>query len=258
MGFIDSHTHLFLEQFDEDREIVVQRALDAGVKQLLLPNIDSTTLERLWEMVDTYPDTCSPMVGLHPGSVKENWKEELAKLKPHLSDPRVVAVGEVGMDLYWDTSFLEEQRLVFREMIAWSKETGLPLVIHAREAFDELFDILDDTMSDELSGVFHCFTGTIEQGQKILSYPNFYLGIGGVATYKKAAMHEVLDKLPLERMILETDAPYLSPVPFRGKRNESAYLLHTAEKLADIHQCKLSEVETITTVNCQKLFQLPQ
>lgn len=256
MPFIDSHTHLFLEQFDEDRAEVVKRAQDAGVEQLLLPNIDASTLDRMWKMVEGYPETCSPMVGLHPGSVNESWKEELEKLRPHLKDPRVVAVGEVGMDLYWDTTYLHQQRLVFREMIAWAKETGLPLVIHARDAFEELFNILDEEISDELKGVFHCFTGTVEQGQKIMSYPNFYLGIGGVATYKKAAMHEVLDKLPIDRMILETDAPYLSPVPFRGKRNESAYLLHTAEKLADIHSCTLAEVERITTENCKKLFQL--
>jgi TatD DNase family protein len=256
MKFIDTHTHLYLPEFDQDRKEMVNRAIEQGVDLLLLPNIDSSTTEAMFKMVADFPENCHPMVGLHPGSVKENWKDELATLRPLLDKPGVIAVGEIGMDLYWDKTFIEQQRLVFREQIKWAKEKNLPIVIHAREAFDEIFEILDDVIDENLSGVFHCFTGTVEQAHKILTYPNFMMGIGGVVTYKKAAMDQVLDKVPLDKLILETDAPYLSPVPFRGKRNESAYLVHSAEKLADIQGISLDELAKASTANARQIFNL--
>jgi TatD DNase family protein len=256
MKFIDTHTHLYLPEFDQDRKEMVNRAIEQGVDLLLLPNIDSSTTEAMFKMVADFPENCHPMVGLHPGSVKENWKDELATLRPLLDKPGVIAVGEIGMDLYWDKTFIEQQRLVFREQIKWAKEKNLPIVIHAREAFDEIFEILDDVIDENLSGVFHCFTGTVEQAHKILTYPNFMMGIGGVVTYKKAAMDQVLDKVPLDKLILETDAPYLSPVPFRGKRNESAYLVHSAEKLADIQRISLDELAKASTANARQIFNL--
>ncbi len=255
MNFIDSHTHLYLEQFDEDRDEMMDRALKNGVNKVLLPNIDSSTLQPMFEMCEKFEEAY-PMVGLHPGNVKENWKEELAELEKHIDKKEVIAIGEIGMDLFWDKTFVEEQKQAFRIQIEWAKSRKLPIVIHAREAFDPIFEILDDVMDENLSGVFHCFTGTIEQADKILTYPNFMMGIGGVVTYKKAAMHEVLDKVPLDKLILETDAPYLSPVPYRGKRNESSYLVHSAEKLAEIHQVSLQHLAEVTTANTVQLFQL--
>jgi TatD DNase family protein len=254
MNWIDTHTHLYLNQFDEDRKEVIDRAIKNGVSQFLLPNIDSSTMDAVFKMADDYPKVCQPMVGLHPCSVKENWEEELQTLKPYLSRKNVCAVGEIGIDLYWDKSTLGIQVSAFEEQIKWAKETGLPIVIHARDAFDEIFEVLDRCHDDRLSGVFHCFTGDLDQAKKVLSYQNFMMGIGGVATYKKAAMHEVLCDVPLDKLILETDAPYLSPVPYRGKRNESAYMVHTAEKLADIHGVKLDELSEITTANARLLF----
>lgn len=255
MQFIDTHTHIYLKEFDEDRSEIIERAKRNGINEILLPNIDSSTTQAMFDLSEQYAQ-CYPMVGLHPGSVKANWEEELTKLQLFLTKDKVVAVGEIGMDLYWDQTYIEEQRLAFRQQIQWAKDNQLPIVIHARDAFDEIFEILDDVIDDRLTGVFHCFTGTVAQAQKIMTYPGFYMGIGGVVTYKKAAMHEVLDKVPLEKLMLETDAPYLSPVPYRGKRNEPSYLVHSAEKLADIHGVTLKELAEITTKNARKLFGL--
>ena len=253
MAWIDTHTHLYLKEFDQDRADVVTKAKEAGVSELYLPNIDSTTVESMFKMCDDFPNS-RPMVGLHPGSVKENWEEELRILKPYSTRKSVIAIGEIGMDLYWDKTFIEEQRLAFREQVDWAKECKLPIVIHAREAFDELFDILDDVMDERLTGVFHCFTGNLDHAKKIMTYPGFLMGKGGVVTYKKAKMGEVLQHVPLTHLIMETDAPYLSPVPYRGKRNESAYLVHSGEKLAEIHEVPLTKVEEITTQNARRLF----
>ena len=254
--FIDTHTHLFTDAFDDDRDEAVNRALAAGVDHLLLPNIDSGTIEAMHQLESKYPKHCFSMMGLHPGSVKENWEEELATVKKHLFSRNYVAVGEIGMDLYWDTTFIKEQGFVFRQQVEWAKELGLPIAIHAREAFDEIFTILDELNDDRLTGVFHCFTGNLEQAKHIQSYGGFLMGIGGVVTYKKAALDEVLVHVDLKNLILETDAPYLSPVPFRGKRNESAYLVHIAEKLSDIYKVPLHEIEVQTTKNAVKLFNL--
>ncbi len=254
--YVDTHTHLFTDAFDDDREIVVQRAIDAGVEYLLLPNIDGSTINAMHDLESRFPDNCFSMMGLHPGSVNETWEEELAKVKEHLFSRKYVAVGEIGMDLYWDTTFLEEQKAAFRQQVEWAKELQIPVAIHAREAFDEIFEILDEINNERLTGVFHCFTGNVEQARHIESFGGFKMGIGGVVTYKKAAMDQVLQHVDLKHLILETDSPYLSPVPFRGKRNESSYVLHIAEKLSDIYGVPLKEIEETTTKNAIELFNL--
>jgi TatD DNase family protein len=257
MYFIDTHSHLYQPDFDEDRSEAMQRAFQNNVQQILLPNIESDTLSRVIELVDQYPNQAFGMLGLHPSSVKENWQEELQQILDAKDKAEWVAVGEIGMDLYWDKTFIEEQKRAFRKQIEWAKNWRIPIVIHAREAFPEIFEILDEVIDNRLSGVFHCFTGGKSEVEHILNYPDFYFGIGGVATYKKAALHEVIQMIPSERLILETDAPYLPPVPYRGKRNESSYLIHTAEKVADVLGLKLSELAELTTRNAQTLFHLP-
>lgn len=254
--FIDTHTHLFSEEFNEDRAIVVKRAIDSGVTKLLLPNIDVDTLQSLFELVAAFPDNCYPMVGLHPGSVDASYEIQLEKIKKALFEHKdtCVAVGEIGMDLYWDKTFVEQQKIVFSEQIKWAKELHLPIVIHAREAFNEIFSILDELNDEHLRGVFHCFTGDEDQAKKVVSYGGFKLGIGGVVTYKKSTLPEVLKHIELKHLILETDSPYLPPVPYRGKRNESSYLLHIAEKLAEIYEVPLKTIADSTTANAKELF----
>lgn len=256
--FIDTHTHLFTDQFDEDRDVIVQKAIAAGVEKLLLPNIDETSITALHDLASKYPNNCYPMMGLHPGSVDENWKEKLAIIEKNLFTNKYVAVGEIGMDLYWDKTFQKEQADVFLQQIKWAKELKLPIVIHAREAFQEIFDIVDQVNDQELTGIFHCFTGTFEQAQHILQYGGFKLGIGGVLTYKKAGLDKVIEKISIEHLVLETDSPYLPPVPYRGKRNESSYLLQIAERLAEVYQISLKEVEEITTQNAKEVFNLAE
>lgn len=254
--FIDTHTHLFVDAFDQDRDTVVRRAIDAGVECMLLPNIDKDTIGPLNDLAQRFPQHCLPMMGLHPGSVNQDWEEQLEAVRQALFSGHYIAVGEIGMDLYWDTTYVAEQREVFRRQVAWAKELNLPIVIHAREAFQELFTLLDELNDETLKGVFHCFTGSSEDAAHILSYGGFMLGIGGVATYKKANLGESLSAVPLSALVLETDSPYLTPVPFRGQRNESAYLLHIAEKLAEIYGLSLREIENATTENARRLFDL--
>jgi len=257
MHFIDTHTHLFSDSFNEDRTEVVTRAINAGVQTLLLPNIDLESIEPMHDLVAQFPNQCYPMMGLHPGSVEGDWENALEIIKGHLfSERKYCAVGEIGMDLYWDKTFINEQREAFQQQVQWAKALRLPIVIHAREAFDEIFEVLDVLNDDSLSGVFHCFTGTLEQALHALDYGQFKLGIGGVLTYKKSGLDEVLSQLPLDCMILETDSPYLPPVPHRGKRNESAYLLHVAERLAEVKNVTLKQVEEITSQNARSLFHL--
>lgn len=256
--FIDTHTHLFTYQFDEDRDVIIQKAIAAGVEKLLLPNIDETSISALHDLASKYPNNCYPMMGLHPGSVNENWKEKLAIIEKNLFANKYVAVGEIGMDLYWDKTFQKEQVEVFLQHIKWAKELKLPIVIHAREAFQEIFDIIDKVNDQDLIGVFHCFTGSYEQAQHILKYEGFKLGIGGVLTYKKAELDKVIEKISIKHLVLETDSPYLPPVPYRGKRNESSYLLHIAERLAEVYQISLKEVEEITTQNAKEVFNLAE
>lgn len=254
---IDSHTHLYSEQFNEDRKEMIQRALDEGVGAFLLPNIDIDSIAGLDELVSDFPKVCFPMYGLHPGNVGADFKHQLKVIKDRLDrSQECIAIGEIGMDLYWDKTFIEEQKQAFRTQIGWAKERKLPIVIHARDAFDEIFEIIDAENDENLTGVFHCFTGDLDQAQHILAYGGFKLGIGGVVTYKNSSLPDVLKEIDLSHIILETDSPYLPPVPYRGKRNESAYLRQVAAKLVDIYKAEMQEIEDQTTKNTKELFNL--
>ena len=256
MVLIDTHTHLFSEAFIEDRTEIIERAIASGVSTLLLPNIDADSIGPMHDLCQQYPKNCFPMIGLHPGSVKEDWEQQLEIIRKWLFSEKYIAVGEIGMDLYWDKTFQDAQAQAFRQQISWAKELKLPIIIHAREAFEEIFDIVDELNDDNLRGIFHCFTGTLEQARKIQEYGGFMLGLGGVLTYKKSGLDEVVKDIPIDMIVLETDSPYLPPTPHRGKRNESAYLIHIAEKLAEIKQMKLTEVADLTTANARQMFNL--
>lgn len=253
--YIDSHTHLYLDAFSDDRDAMVQRAIGAGVTRMLLPNIDSSTTGAMFSMADDYPGICLPMMGLHPTSVKENYREELAMLEAQLDRPGIVAIGETGIDLYWDKSFRQEQEIAFKTQIQWAKDLGLPLVIHARESFAEIFRMLDESETDGLRGVFHSFTGGTTELRKALFY-DFKIGINGILTFKNSKLGELISQIPQDSLLLETDAPFLAPHPFRGKRNESSYLIHVATKVAEIYNLTIEEVGAITTRNAIELFQL--
>ena len=255
--FIDSHTHLYLDAFEADRGQMLQRALDAGVSRMLLPNIDSQSIEPLFSLTDQYPEHCFPMMGLHPTSVKENYQEELALVKASLDQKNIIAIGETGIDLYWDKTFLREQEEVFAIQIGWALERDLPLVIHARDSFQEIFQVLDREGGTELRGVFHSFTGGIDELEQALSY-NFMIGINGIVTFKNSTLSEVVRSIPEDRLLLETDAPFLAPVPYRGKRNESSYLIHIAAKVGEIFNLSKEEIGTITGNNASNLFQINQ
>lgn len=254
--FIDTHTHLYSEQFNEDRTDMIQRAINAGVERMYLPNIDLSSIDGMHALEKQFPGNCFAMMGLHPCSVDQNWESVLAEMKKHIDQRKYAAIGEIGMDLYWDKTFVQEQKDAFRMQIEWAKELGWPIVIHARDSFPEIFEVMDETYDERLSGIFHCFTGGKEEVEHILKYDNFSFGIGGVVTYKKSELPEVLPHIPLNKLLLETDAPYLPPTPFRGKRNESSYLMHTAEKVAEILSMPLGELEKITTENALTLFKL--
>lgn len=254
MIFTDTHTHLNSEQFDEDRDAVIQRALDAGVEQLYIPSVDSEYTESMFAIADKYPENVRLMMGVHPTHIKENYQEELRIAKEWLATGKFVAVGEIGMDLYWDDTYVEQQKDAFRTQVQWAKELNLPINIHCRNAFKEVFEILEEEKSDKLFGIFHCFTGTLEDAQKAIGY-NLKLGIGGVATFKNGKIDKFLNQIPLEHIVLETDAPYLAPTPFRGKRNESSYLVQIAEKLATIYGVGLDEIAKVTTQNSLAVFE---
>ncbi|MDF1574965.1 MAG: TatD family hydrolase [Bacteroidales bacterium] len=253
--FTDSHTHLYLDAFDADREEMIQRALDARVNRMLLPNIDSRSIDPLFALAEKYPSHCFPMMGLHPTSVKENYREELALVKTGLQRPGIIAIGETGIDLYWDHTFLKEQEEVFAAQIEWAMELDLPLVIHARDSFQEIFRILHREGGPGLRGVFHSFTGGMNELEQALSF-NFLIGINGILTFKNSSLGQVVRAIPLDRLLLETDSPFLAPAPYRGKRNESSYLLRTAEKAAEIYNLTLEELARITTSNAEQLFRL--
>jgi len=247
---------MYLEQFDEDRAACMERAVKENVFLTLLPNIDSSSIGSMKRIIDEFPAQYMGMMGLHPCSVKENFRDELSTIKKELDTGKYVAVGEIGIDLYWDKSTLDIQVEAFKEQIKWAKEAKLPIAIHARDSFDEIFDVLDEVYDDRLSGVFHCFTGTVAQAEKALSYSGFYLGIGGVATFKNGGLDTVLAEVGLDRLMLETDAPYLTPHPHRGKRNETAYTRLVADKLALIFKKSVEEVARVTTNNAKDLFKL--
>lgn len=256
MQFIDTHSHLFVKEFDEDRSAAVERAVTAGVKHICLPCIDVSSIKAIEVMCKTYPDVCHPMIGLHPTDVNDDFREQLSLMHNLLqNDESYIAVGEVGLDFYWDDSRKKEQIEAFETQIAWAKEKKLPLVIHSRSAFDELYAIMCAHREDNLTGIFHCFSGSVEEALALLDFPGFMLGIGGAVTYKKSTLPQVLlQAVPLERIVLETDAPYLSPVPYRGKRNESAYIVEVAKFLARLYEVSLEDVANVTTENVKKVF----
>lgn len=249
----DTHTHFYYNVHTGKLQEQMQRCLDNNIHRLFLPNVDNESVSAVMDTVAAYPENCFPMLGLHPCSVKENYKEELALIENAITKHKIYAIGEIGIDLYWDKSTLAWQQDAFRAQVAWAKELGLPIDIHCREAFDETFELLDELQDDKLFGIFHCFTGNLEQAQRAIDL-GFKLGIGGVVTFKKAGLDAVVREIPLEHLVLETDAPYLAPVPFRGKENESSYLHYVAEKVADLHETSVEEVARITTLNSKSIF----
>lgn len=254
--YIDTHTHLYSEQFDADRDEMIQRALDLGVGKMLLPNIDLESIQGMYELEKQYPNVCYPMMGLHPCSVDANFEAILAKIKAEIDRRDFIAIGEIGIDLYWDKTFLKEQKQAFATQIEWAKNLRKPIVIHARDSFEEIFEVLDECNDERLTGVFHCFTGGEEEIRTIRAYGGFLFGIGGVLTFKKSGLDEVVKNLELSEMILETDSPYLAPHPHRGKRNESSYIPLIADKLSDIFETSVQNIASATTANAEKLFSL--
>ena len=256
MHLIDTHTHLFAKQFDEDRSKVVQRALEKGVQQMLLPNIDSNSIQPILNLCKEFPNNCFPMIGLHPCDVKENYLEELTIIEEWLNKKEFVAIGEIGIDLYWNKKSLNIQEDAFRKQVDLAKKYKLPIAIHVRDSFDEVLAIIDELNDDSLSGVFHCFTGNDSEANHIINYGGFKLGVGGVVTFKNSGLDKTLRTISTEHLILETDSPYLAPTPYRGKRNESSYVILVAEKLAEIYGKSVEEIANITTQNAKDLFKI--
>jgi TatD DNase family protein len=256
MRLIDTHAHIFAEEFDLDKSVVIDRAINAGAEYLILPNIDAESISPLLALCSQYPKICKPALGLHPTSVDENYEATLSTIYQSIrNNTNCIAIGEIGVDLYWDKTHVAEQCKAFKTQIEWALELDLPIIIHQRDSFDEILMVLNQFGSKLPRGVFHCFGGTLEQAQTILD-KGFYLGIGGVVTFKKSTLPEVLAQIPIQKLVIETDAPYLSPTPFRGKRNEPAYLPYIVDTLADIYKLTTDEVASITTQNAINLFKL--
>jgi len=253
MIITDTHTHLYSDAFDEDRKEAIQEAIDHNVERFFIPAIDSETTQSMYALEKAFPENVFLMMGLHPTHVKENYEDELAHVEEELNRRKFYAVGEIGIDLYWDKSTLEIQKKAFKKQIQFAKERGLPIVIHCREAFDEIFEVLEEEKDDRLFGIFHCFTGNLEQANQALSF-NMKLGIGGVVTFKNGGIDKFLNQIPLEEIVLETDSPYLAPKPYRGKRNDPVYILKVAEKLAAIYDLTLEEIAEKTTKNSKEVF----
>lgn len=253
MILTDTHTHLYSEAFDEDRDEMMQRALKAGIKRFFIPAIDSTYTKAMLQLETDYPENVFLMMGLHPTHVKENYEDELAHVEEMLAKRKFYAIGEIGIDLYWDKSTLKIQQDAFRRQIQLAKQYKLPIVIHCRDAFDEVFEVLESEKGDDLFGIFHCFTGSLEQAKKAISY-NMKLGIGGVVTFKNGKIDQFLHEIDIKYIVLETDAPYLAPVPYRGKRNESTYLIEIIEKLKAIYNLTISDLAVLTTQNSKEVF----
>lgn len=255
VNIIDTHIHLYAEEFDNDRDRLIMGAINKGVTKFFLPNIDSTSFAGMYSVCDKYPYNCFPMMGLHPCYVKENYKEELAKIENEFGERKFYAVGEIGIDLYWDKTFVKQQEDAFVTQLKWAHEKKLPIVIHSRNATDELIKLLKDNSDFAVNGIFHCFSGTIAQANEIIDM-GFLLGIGGVVTFKNSGLDKVIEQIDLRHIVLETDAPYLSPVPNRGKRNEPAYILQVVNKIAEVKNIKVETVARITTANAEKIFNL--
>ncbi len=256
MFLVDTHTHIFSEEFDSDLTEVIQRAQDNGIRKFCLPNIHVDSIDRLHKLSRQFPDICFPMMGLHPTSVYSSYSGDLEIMYNELKKNRYIAIGEIGIDLYWDKTFILEQKAAFEKQLRWSIEMNVPVANHTQEAFPEVFESLRKVGKDRLRGVFHSFSGSREELEEALSFPNFMLGINGVITYKKANFREYLPIAPVERILLETDAPYLTPVPYRGKRNEPSFLTFTAQKVAEVYALPLETIARITTENAQRLFDI--
>lgn len=251
---IDTHSHIYGPEFDEDRDEVINNALQAGIEKIFLPNINAESISRMFAVASRYPGVCYPMIGLHPEDVKDDWQSVLEDMRQYL--PKVVAVGETGLDFYWDSTYKKEQIEALEHQISWAKEYDLPLVIHMRKAEQELFEVMDRHKSDALRGIFHCFSGSKETAQRMLAYEGFVLGIGGVLTFKNCRLSETLKYVPIDRIVLETDAPYLAPVPYRGKRNEPAYVHHVAQFLSQIYNVTLEELNLVTNNRVKSIFNI--
>ncbi len=256
MYFIDTHTHLFLEHFDNDRDKVVERAVENGIKKMYNPNVDISTIEKLLKISKKYPKNVFPLIGLHPGSVKKDFEKKLEKIQNYLTKEKFYGIGEVGIDLYWENNikYKNEQIEAFRLQVKLAKKNKLPIVIHTRKAFKEVFEVIDKENDENLFGIFHCFTGNINQAKKIIEYGGFKLGIGGFLTYKNSRLQKVIPKIDNNYIVLETDSPFLTPEPHRGKRNESSYLIHIAKKLAQLKCVSIENVADFTTKNAMKIF----
>ncbi len=250
---VDTHTHLYSDQFSGDIKEVIQRSKDSDVGKLYLPAIDSDSHTAMLNLEEKFPDTCMAMMGLHPCSVQENYKKELREIESWLGKRKWVAVGEIGLDFYWDKTFTAQQYEAFELQIKWAKELDIPIIIHTRNATEEAIQVIEKLKDERLRGIFHCYSGTLEQAKRVIDL-GFYLGIGGVVTFKNGGLAEIVKDVPLSTLVLETDAPYLAPVPHRGKRNESSYLRLVAEKVADIYGIGLQEVGQLTTENAEKVF----
>ena len=253
MKLIDTHTHLYLEAFDEDLDEVIQRAIKKGVYRFYLPSIDSSYTNRMFDLEKKYPDHIRLMMGLHPTYVKENYKDELIHVHQYLAKQDFAAVGEIGIDLYWDRSFLKQQKEAFDLQIQWAKEKQLPIVIHCRDAFEEVFEVLEGHKGNDLTGIFHCFTGSKQHAELAIGL-NLKLGIGGMVTFKNGKIDQFLDQVSVHDIVLETDSPYLAPEPFRGKRNQSEYLVYVLKKLSEIHKISEEEIAVITSKNALAIF----
>ncbi|WP_462280786.1 TatD family hydrolase [Salinivirga cyanobacteriivorans] len=255
MSLIDTHAHLYLPEFNDDIDEVMQRATENGIEKILLPNIDSESIEPLLNLVSKYSNELLPMMGLHPTSVKADYESELAIVADKLQHGKFCAIGEIGIDLYWDSTFYKEQVKAFKSQIEMALHYDLPIVVHARDSFDEILEVLSEYKNSNLKGVLHSFAGSDQHAEKAIAM-GFYLGVGGISTFKNSGVGEIIARQPIEKLILETDSPYLAPTPKRGKRNESAYVRYVADKLAMNKQMDVSEIEKITTANAQKLFKL--
>jgi TatD DNase family protein len=253
MQLTDTHTHLYSEEFDEDRKELIESAIAKGVSRFFMPNIDSSSVEAMLELEEIWPEHCFPMMGLHPCSVKVNWKEEMEIVEQWLGKRKFIAIGEMGIDLFWDKTFVEEQKIVFNRQVELANKYKLPIVIHSRDSFEMIYDLLLNNSKQEPCGIFHCFTGTVDQAERAIKL-GFYLGIGGVVSFKNAGLDKVLEEISLEHIVIETDAPYLAPVPHRGKRNLPEYIRLVAEKIAVIKNISVEEVAKITTENSKTIF----
>ena len=254
--YIDTHTHIYLQDFDADRREIIRECIVSGVNKLLLPNIDKSSIADVIKTCEIYKDICYPMVGLHPCYVKDSYEDDLNYLRPFIKSINAIAIGEIGIDLYWDKSNLEIQRNAFITQINWAKEFKLPIVIHARDSYNEIFEVLDQENNENLKGVFHCFSSSFKDAERILNYGGFKLGIGGVVTFKNSGLDKVVKNIDIKNIVLETDSPYLTPTPFRGTRNKSSYIPIIANKLSDIYEISSEEIGNITSKNAKEIFNI--